>query len=767
MATTNSAGMLEVSGHARVQVGNIYNSGESPTDSYQKGPLRRFVKPMTAVPERSETPPKPSFNIPFRRDTDFVKRDTILNQLHQACLEPASRMALVGLGGVGKSQLAIEHAYRVRDMFKQEKKEVWAFWVHASTRARVDEGFKAIADAVKIPGRHQSNADILQLVYQWLQNERNGQWLMVLDSADDIGVFYDTDAKAKQTATPGGEKRALWTYLPQSSNGSILVTTRDKELGAKLTGGRKYIIDVRSMDHDQALKLLAIKSGSQYDKEDGTKLVEALECMPLAISQAAAYIQERAPRISVKKYLDTFQKSDRNMLSLLNHDGGDLRRDGSASNSVITTWQISFDFIRSIRPSATDLLSLMSFFDCEGILEYLVRPIDQNKNQNDEGHSDNESIASSEASNPEFEEDITTLRNYCLVTTNETGDVFEMHGLVQLSTRKWLDVCGETEKFKEQYISRMAQAFPHPYFENWGICRQLFPHVEKAIQYRPINKESQIEWALILDNGGWFSSDQGNYTIAETMATIARGAYETVLGSEHLDTLTSMNNLALTYQNQGRWKEAEFLVAEVLEIKKRVLGLEHPNTLTSMSNLASTYWNQGRWEEAEFLGAEVLEIMKRVLGLEHPNTLTSMNSLAIIYQNQGRWEEAEFLGAEVLEIRKRVLGLEHPNTLTSMSNLASTYWNQGRWKKTEFLGAEVLEIMKRVLGLEHPNTLISMNNLAVTWNSQGRNHDALELMEQCYQACIRVLGPDHHDTQGSLRWIQIWRTEEPQTSERR
>ncbi|RYP81689.1 hypothetical protein DL770_005827 [Monosporascus sp. CRB-9-2] len=529
MATTNSVGALRASGNSRVHIGNVYNE-------------------VVPVPERPETPPRPSSTIPFRRDDDFVERKTIFDRIHQACSAPASRVALVGLGGVGKSQLAIEYAYRVRDTFIKQKKEIWAFWVHAGTRARVEEGFKAIADAAKIPGRNQPKADILQLVYQWLHNERNDQWLMVLDSADDVNVFYGTDEKAKQTATIGEGMRPLWTYLPQSSNGSILISTRDKELAFKLTGDHKNIIEVGPMDQDHALTLLATKSGSQYDKDEGTKLVEELEYMPLAISQAAAYIVQRAPRTSVRKYLEAFRKSDRKRSGLLSYDAGDIRRDDN-----------SYDY---------------------------------------EANTDNGSVISSETSSNAFEEDVAILRNYCLITTNKTGDVFEMHGLVQLSTRKWLDVHEKTEKFKKQYISRMARAFPTGEFRNWETCRQLFPHVEKAIHYCPIDKEFLMKWALILHNGGWFSRDQGKYTIAEIMATKAQNAYETVLGPDHPNTLNSMGNLASTYMNQGRWKEAESLEVRVVETSSTVLGPDHPDTLNNMANLAFTWNSQGRDQKA-------------------------------------------------------------------------------------------------------------------------------------------------------------------------
>ncbi|KAI1315430.1 purine and uridine phosphorylase [Xylariaceae sp. FL0255] len=415
--------------------------------------------------EFPETPPKPSFNVPFRRDDDFVERKTILDRIHHTCSKPASRLALVGLGGVGKSQLAIEYAHRARETSTQEDQEIWVFWVHAETQARVEEGFKSIADTVKIPGRNQPKADIPKLVCQWL-HERNGRWLMILDSADNINVFYNnTNNKAGQTTAEADEPFSA--CLPQSPNGSILITTRNKDLACRLTGSYKNVVEVGPMDQEQAVSLLTKKVEEDTNTDAAARLVKALEYMPLAISQAAAYIQKRAPRASIAKYFEEFQRSERKRSNLLNRDFGDLRRDGSAKNSVIMTWQISFDHIRSIRPSATDLLSLMSFFDRQGILESLIRSF--NRNDSIGLTSDDESVSSDGSLKDAFEDDLTTLRDYCLIQTNEVGNIFEIHGLVQLATRKWLEVYGESEKFQKQYISRMAEAFPTGRFENWGL----------------------------------------------------------------------------------------------------------------------------------------------------------------------------------------------------------------------------------------------------------------------------------------------------------
>jgi hypothetical protein len=391
--------------------------------------------------ERPETPPQPFATIPFSRDPDFVDRGDILDRINERCSKPAARIALVGLGGVGKSQLVIEFAHRI----VAAQFNTWVFWVYAGTQARVDEGFRTIADAVKLPGRNQPEADIPQLVCDWLFKERNDRWIMILDSADDHDVFYGSVNGNLRV------RRPFATYLPQG-NGSIIVTTRNKDLASRLTGGRKNIIEVGTMAQTDALTLLEKKLGSPLDTDVATDLVQALDLFPLAISQAAAYIQADAPRTTLQGFLAKVRKSEPKKSKLLGEDKGDLRRDGSVSNAILTTWTISFDHILSKRRSAADLLSLMSFFDRQGIPEWVLKSSTtvkatirgRNPGSVRDGDSadssstidsDSESITNDDIDD-EFDDDIRMLRDYCLIATNEVGDVFEMHGLVQTLSKR-------------------------------------------------------------------------------------------------------------------------------------------------------------------------------------------------------------------------------------------------------------------------------------------------------------------------------------------
>ena len=584
-------------------------------------------------------------------------------------------MALVGLGGVGKSQLAIEYAHRIA----AGQADTWVFWVHGSTQARIEEGFKKIADAVKLPGRNQPKANIPQLVYSWLSNERNGRWIMILDSADDGDVFY------RLTSGDACNGRPFATYLPQSRNGSIIITTRNKDLAFRLTGRLHNMIEVGPMAQTDALTLLEKKLGSLPDADVATDLVRSLDFVPLAMSQAAAYIQARAPLSSPEKYLAEFREGERKRSRLLEHHAGDLRRDGGASNAILTTWQISFDHIRSLRRSAADLLSLMSFFDRQGIPVWVLKPSriakDAMRVKDLDKARDRESEDSSSATDGDtndgidndidggFEDDVAMLRDYCLICADEAGDEFEMHGLVQLSTRRWLEANGREETFKQQFIEQMAASFPTGRYENWATCRSLFAHVQAALGYRP--REDTVErWATLLHNGGWYVWSQGRYDVARQMLRKARKVREKRLGKEDIATLASTSMFALVLSDRGRWEEAEKLFAQVMETRKTKLGADHPDTLTSMANLASTYMNQGRWEEAEKLFVQVMETRKTKLGADHPDTLASMNNLAFTWKNQGRHRDALALMEDCAQARQRVLRAKHPSTLSSLATIS-------------------------------------------------------------------------------------------------
>jgi hypothetical protein len=225
----------------------------------------------------------------------------------------------------------------------------------------------------------------------------------------------------------------------------------------------KDLIEVTPMEKSEALELLQRKLGHSEDIQEGRELVEELDFMPLAILQAASYIKNRAPSCSVSQYLRYFQKSDREAIKLLKTEAGHLYRDWGAKNSILAIWQISFDYIRRTKPSAASLLSLMSFFDRQRIPEELLRVQPESSHflrlENLNDSSDDGKISGSDLID-DFEHDIATLRSFSFICLSTNGISLTMHRLVQLSTRSWLKTYGQTEQWKEKFISILYHKFP-------------------------------------------------------------------------------------------------------------------------------------------------------------------------------------------------------------------------------------------------------------------------------------------------------------------
>jgi hypothetical protein len=558
-----------------------------------------------------------------------------------------------------KSQVAIQFAHHIHDASPQTS----VFWVYASSKPRFEEAYRSIAERLELPRRNDPDVDVLRLVCDWLQTEEAGSWLMVLDNVDDVNVFHPSTNSgankvlfqpADENGIARGDQCPFAAYLPKRRNGTILVTSRSMDAAERLTGGHKGIYRISTMDDAQSLQLFRNKLKGDFDTDAAGDLVRTLDCIPQAIIQAAAYINRRAPRVSVKTYLNTFRESDEKKGSLLGRDVGDLRRDETVANSVIKTWQVTFEQIRRERPSAANLLSFMSFFNPQGIPEFVLH--DYSTDSTDEVDSD--------AQIDHFEDDLDVLRGYSLVSMETTRDILAMHSLVQACTRAWISAVDDAERWRRVFLQSMSRHCPSGEFETWPTCQLLFPHIEPILDEKPPDEDRQ-NWTRLLTNCAWYMLTTGNYTAAETLGRKAVETRTEVLGEEHPDTLTSMGNLASTFRNQGRWKEAEELEVGVMETTKRVLGEEHPSTLTSMGNLAGTFRNQGRWKEAEELEVGVMETRKRVLGEEHPDTLMSMNNLAITWNGQGRSVDALTLIQHCVSLRERVLGTDHPHTTSS------------------------------------------------------------------------------------------------------
>jgi hypothetical protein len=370
-----------------------------------------------------------------------------------------------------------------------------------------------------------------------LSQESSGQWLLVLDNADDIDVLY-------KRAYSDNRSLALIDYLPSSCHGSIIFTTRTRKAAIKQAGSN--IIKVYEMDQVEARKVLEkslIQTHILKEDEATVKLLNLLTCLPLAVVQAAAFIN--ANEISISSYIALYENGEDEVIELLSKDFEDQGRYKDTKNPIATTWLISFNQIRLQDQLAADYLSFMSCLVSQRIPESLLLPA-QTK------------IKMVEA--------IGTLTAYSFITKQEIEQSFDIHRLVHLATRNWLRKTQSLTAWTQRALSRLADVFPSGDHKNKAIWTAYLPHARHVLALsHPLdrNKEAKIK---LLFKVGWCLTSDGQYTEAEKMHRQTLEMRVKVLGPEHPETLTSINELAWVLIMQGKYLEAEQMHRQTLEM---------------------------------------------------------------------------------------------------------------------------------------------------------------------------------------------------------
>ncbi|KAM0252581.1 hypothetical protein ACHAQJ_007618, partial [Trichoderma viride] len=522
--------------------------------------------------------------VPYTSNPDFVGRSEILKILkdqlghtQQASSTSQARASLYGLGGTGKTQIALEYAFQLQ----KTHPTVSVFWIHASSAARFCQAFASIAQEYDIPGYAEPKVDLLLLVKDWLEEKDHGEWFMVIDNADDMQLLFGQPAG---TATiKAKDEKNLARYLPECAHGTILITTRNKQVGVRMTKGQQPI-EVLRMNEEESAQLLRAKL-----KDISTTITELstlsskLEHLPLALAQAAAFIQETC--ITVHKYLQLLSNNEKDFVHLLSREFETVGRDTEAPQAVAQTWMLSFQQIEQQHVLASELLSFMSMLDRQDIpAQFISHYAEQAGNGVPRGEI-------------ELTEALGVLKAFSFVT-EETSGSFDMHRLVQLVTRRWLTSWGTIGRFGTKALMTVSEMYPFGKYETRTKCAAYLSHANAVLQLDGLKSRDENEAkAYLLYNIAAYFDFEGKWSQAEMFNIEAREIRRELLGHDHLDTLNSMANLASTYWNQGRWNEAEDLQVQVMETCKIKLGADHPDTLSIMANLASTYWKQGRWNE--------------------------------------------------------------------------------------------------------------------------------------------------------------------------
>ena len=635
-------------------------------------------------------------------------------------MSPSDRFSLLLTKAVRKSQVAIEYAYR----FQQSQPRSHVFWVYAASSDRFVQAYGDIARRLKLPGWDHSNTDSCDTVSKWL-NEEDSRWLMILDNADNADLFSPSIESDVSPTTTTQSERPLVDYIPRNldSQKLMIVTTRSKSLGMDLAYGESCV-EVKPFSSQEAENLLRLKlegAAGSFDTLTTKRLLEILGCMPLAITQAAAFIKRT--EMTVQDYLAALEKDKQNLKDFLIKDLQDHRRQPGFPNSIFRTWELSFKQIFKQDPPAAKLLSVIAMLDPQRIPQKLLeRSVERDI---------------------DFWTAIGTLVGFALITKELEGETYTIHSLVQTSVHYWLEQRNEKMDYMRQALQLLAEEFPSGEHENKETCELMLAHAQAVLRNDCALEDDLGYRAALLYHVGWFNWRQGRYISAYREASEAYKINRERLGEVVTTTLYNLSLLASVLRYQGKYEAAEEMNRRALDGMERVLGVEHPDTLTSVSTLASVLRNQGKYKAAEEMNRRALDGYEKVLGVEHPLTLTTVNNLAVVLQNQGKYKASEEMNRRALDGYEKVLGVKNPETLITVNNLAMVLQYQGKYKEAEEMIRRALDGSERVLGVEHPDTLIIVYNLAYLLHTQERYNDASVFYLRASEGLSRALGSDH------------------------
>ncbi|GAB1315236.1 Kinesin light chain 2 [Madurella fahalii] len=683
---------------------------------------------MRHIPVEQPTPPemaKRQWVMPFPPDPEFVDRPDILAWISEKSNLPGARVALVGLGGIGKSQLAIQFAHRVR-----QKSHV--FWINATTRRSFEESYQTISDRLGLGRPGDTVESILRRVSGWLCREENGRWTVVLDNCDDESIF---DSKGPH----------LTTLLPQAETGFTLITSRSVKAVERLTGSAKNIFTVPAMSEEGSLELFQAKLNDSCTAEDGHEVVKLLDYMPLAISQAAAYINCRAPRVSVRDYAHLFRSSDERKKALLSWDYHDTRRYHDASNSTLRTWTITFDQIQRERPSAIDLLSFMSFFNPQAIPEWVLKDYRLIDKEKPPRFTLGDAISWSGSS---FLSRIITRSLANLVLTNGFTSWFWTH-----FEQGYGGDCAERRK-REPRLSSMAKV----------LLKELPSVVSSVVYRRKLHKVHIIE--ATTDNADTDNVDNANNVafneeynedldILLGYSLVVTTAEKGVLKMHPLVRYCTQDWLSRSGSAQ-RWKirflmvmgskHPEFWEAETrrqcrdLAIHVQPITEEEPEDryvariwARLCLKIAGIWTKSGQIRDATQLFQRLVSVGDRLFGEKDILTLHVLRLHFIYLMEQGQLEES---------VRVSKLRFDRARGQRSLAHRAkrehTRILNELRQKKdTEKAFRALLEERRRTLGEHADDTLQSLANYAGVLTGlqryQEATHIILQLLEENWE----------------------------------
>ncbi|RKK76432.1 hypothetical protein BFJ71_g16945 [Fusarium oxysporum] len=602
--------------------------------------------------------------------------------------DQSQKMALVGLGGVGKTQIALRFAYQI----KENRPDFSIFWVPVLSSETVERAYVEIAKKLRLQ-RSSEDDDVKDLVCQYLSSEKAGKWLFIVDNADDEELILRS-----------AERPGLEEYLPQSEDGIILLTTRSGQVAEGFA--QSDMIDIKQMGQEEAATLLKKSLVQKQLLQDETSVIELLtylSFLPLAITQAAAYLnQTRAP---IRTYLGLLRNAEDNDTRVLEREFRDNTRYRGSQNAVGTTWIVSFRQIQKSNQLAVDLLSFISCIEPKAIPQSMLP----------------------DAEADDLEWAIGTLCSYSFLVRREESNVFDMHSLVHTATRGWLDKQDRKRQVSNDAICHLAARFPTKDDAHYDSRREYLPHAMRLLSRNHEDKTVET-YQLFKKAGDSFDTDRRFKEVIKCFEEVCRWRQSLHPETDHI-RLTSEHALARAYLEDRRIKEAIEMLEHVVAVRKETLDEKDHERLTSEQVLATAYLNDRRIENAIKMFEHIVAVRKETLDEKDHFRLVSEHELARAYLDDRRIKEAIEMFEHVVAVRKEILDEKDYEQLTSEHALARAYLDDRRIEEAIEMFEHVVAVRKETLDEKDHFRLTSEHELARAYLEDRRIEEAIEMLE--------------------------------------
>jgi len=668
-------------------INNTYTTPPA-TDSVAVALEALAALPLDAVPSPRADLPQTS-RIPFESSPHFVGREAELKALARAIGQPQPTVVVpavtTGLGGIGKTSLVTEFAYRYGIYFQGG-----VFWIDCSIADQVANQIAACALALQMnPTGLSLDEQVQRVMVAWQSPMPR---LLIFDNCEDRTI--------------------LDRWKPKFGGCRMLVTSRSDQWPT-LTQIRLGLLE----PHESRALLQTLCS--RLTDQEADQIATDLGHLPLALHLAGSYLHSY-PHQSVIQYRDDLTIAHRSLKGR-----GALPSPTQHELDVEATFMVS---MKQLDPNMSiDSLALTMLDGAAWCAPSVPLPRDLILSFVPDGTDDDDAVDA-----------LRRLQALGLLEGIETVVLHRLLAQVVQTRMGWPETMIEVESRLHTIVARVQ--------EQWNLrdMLPLEPHLRHLVM-RSIHRHDDRIAGLVMCLGV-FEQRQGRYGEAYRLFEQALTIRETVLGIWHPDTATSINNLAETLYYQGRYSEAQVLFEQSLTVRESILGSDHSDTTMSLHNLAVGLNQQGRYSEAQALYERVLAVREVILGLAHPDTALSINNLAMVLERQGRYAEAQVLSERALAIQESILGENNPNTALNISNLAIVVERQGRYAEAQGLYERALAIQESVLGMDHPDTATTMNNLAGVFSRQGQYEKAQVLYERALTINEWMLGENHPTT---------------------